>query len=122
MNRKELTLQLSVYHKKGKKSCFVFKRPGLLYRINHLLEPLRFIAEMVQLAKAIATGAAQNCRYVLTAGREVEWILEVMCKDGLMKLNLLQLIDELPDTRLVFAWNGRDAEFIEAAAGLGYWS
>jgi hypothetical protein len=39
-----------------------------------------------------------------------------------MKLNLLQLIDELPDTRLVFAWNGRDAEFIEAAAGLGYWS
>jgi hypothetical protein len=122
MNTKELTLQLSVYNKKGKKSSFVFKKPGLLYRINHLQEPLRFIAEMVQLARAIATGAAQNCRYVLTASREMQWILEVLHKDGLLNLNLLQLIAELPDTRLVFAWSGRDAEFIEAAAGLGYWN
>lgn len=118
---KELTLQLSVYHKRGK-SCIVFKRPGILYRINNLLEPLRCIAEMVQLAKAIATGAAQNCRYVLRAARGMEWILEVMHADGLMKLNLLQLIDELPDTRLVFAWSGRDIRFIEAAAKLEHWN
>ncbi|MES2455600.1 MAG: hypothetical protein V4594_08675 [Bacteroidota bacterium] len=121
MITKELTLQLSVYRKNGKTSM-VFKKPGILYRVNNLLEPLRFIGEMVQLAKAIATGAAQNCRYVLRAARGMEWILEVVHTNGLMELRLLQLIDELPDTRLVFAWTGRDVGFIEAATVLGYWS
>jgi hypothetical protein len=116
--KKRLTLQLNIYPKHGGKACLVFKTEELLLRINSLLDPKFFVANMVQLDLAIRSGANQYCHYVLNATRGKSWVLAVIHELGKVSLELLCQARERGKPERVFNWEGRPEEFRSAVKGL----
>jgi hypothetical protein len=120
--KKRLTLQLNIYLKHGNKACLAFKKEGVLYRINNLLDSKFFVGNMAQLERAIRTGASQYCHYVLNGTRSGRWILTVTHELGMVSLELLRQPVKEDVHELVFSWSGDADDFCGAARGLAIMS
>ncbi|MCD0490563.1 hypothetical protein LPB86_20150 [Pedobacter sp. MC2016-14] len=101
-------LQLNIYLKGRNRACLVFKRNPFLYRINNLMYALQFVANMEQLSLMIASGARQNCSFVLIDSRGKKWILYFEFEAELISLKL----------NTGFVWSGGPVEFRQAVANL----
>ena len=112
-------LRLNMYLMKGNRACLVFKKGGILFRVNRLVRALHFVAEMEQLARAIDTGAVQECYYELVDDRGVQLVFE--CGFDLEVLSLcLWRPDRRPSGLMVkvFSWVGSGNDFRKAVRGL----
>lgn len=89
----------------------VFKRDGILYRINNLTEPLALVANLAQLSKAIDSGAEQECLLDLFDKKRKHWVLECTFFNGIVALNVW-----LNTVR--FFWDGSVADFRNAVNDL----
>jgi hypothetical protein len=114
-------LQLNIFLKRNNHSCLVFKRNGILYRIDHLIEPLAFVANMVQLNKAIETEAEQDCYLELYNDKKKHWILECRYLNRIVALNLW-LDSGSPNGYLDvrFCWDGKPDVFSTAVQHMSF--
>lgn len=113
------TLHLSMYAKRGKRASLVLKRNGLMYRVNNLLSPLAFMANMVQLAKAIESGARQDCCLHLYDHRKTHWVLDCLFQTITVCLSLwLDNGQETDRSISRFYWEGSPADFNTAVSSL----
>ena len=82
-------------------------------RIKGFYNALEFIAEFVQLQKAIETGAGQNGHFVFSNQDENKnWLLHYHFVQGVV--NLVLMLQNLNVDRIfrhVFLWEGSDREF-----------
>jgi len=112
-------LRLNIYLMKRNRACLVFKNEGILFRVNRLVRALEFVAEMELLAKAIGSGAVQECYYELVDDRGVQLVFE--CGFDLEVLSLcLWRPDGKPSGLMVkvFSWVGSGNDFRKAVRGL----
>ncbi|WP_316834755.1 hypothetical protein [Pedobacter nutrimenti] len=112
-------LRLNMYLMRKNRACLVFKKGGILFRVNRLVKALEFVAEMEQLAKAIAAGAVQECYYELLDDRGVQLVFE--CGFDLEVLSLcVWRPDGTPSGLMVkvFSWEGSSVEFRKAVRDL----
>jgi len=112
-------LRLNIYLMKGNRACLVFKKGGILFRVNRLVRALEFVAEMELLAKGVAAGGMQEFYYELVDDRGVQLVFE--CG---FDLEVLSLCVWRPDGRAsglmvrVFSWVGSGNDFRKAVRGL----
>jgi len=108
-------LQLSIYFTPAKRACMVFKRNGILYRINNLIEPLALVANLAQLSKAIGSGAEQRCFLALFDHKGKQWVLGCTFLNGMVALSVwLNSQNAIGELHIQFNWNGIAAEFGKA--------
>jgi len=105
-------LQLNLFLKPNNRTCLVFRKNEILYRIDNLLHPLPFVANMVQLKKAIDTEAEQDCCLELCNTKNKRWKLECRYLNRIVGLNLwidTGLANGHPE--LKFCWDGKPGHF-----------
>ncbi len=108
-------LQLNIYLMRSSRACMVFKRNGILYRINNLTEPLALVANLVQLSKAIDSGAEQRCFLSLFDHKEKHWVLGCTFLNGIVALDVwLNSRNAIGELYAQFNWNGIAADFAKA--------
>jgi hypothetical protein len=109
-------LQLNIYLKRNNRACMVFKRNGILYRINNLTFAKEFVYNMQDLSKAVAKGEMKEDSYLeLHDHRAKIWVLECTLLKGMVALKLWfqsKSSGEHLDVR--FSWEGTDEEFMSA--------
>nr|WP_199080694.1 hypothetical protein [Pedobacter sp. ASV19] len=112
-------LRLNMYLMRKNRACLVFKKDGILFRVNRLVKALEFVAEMELLAKAIDMGAGQECYYELVDDRGKKLVFECGFDLGVLSL-CVRRPDGTPDKFLckVFCWEGSSVEFRKAVQGL----
>lgn len=109
------TLQLNIYLMRSTRACMVFKRNGILYRINNLTDPLVFVANLVQLNKAIDSGAEQRCYLNLYDHKGKCWVVGCTFLNNIVSLNLwLDDPDDVGFLKIRFCWDGSAADFGKA--------
>lgn len=97
----------------------VFKRNGIMYRINNLKDPLKFVGTMVQLSAAMDTGIQQHVCLDLLDKKQKHWILECRFLNGVVALNLwLDSNNLLRYSDARFCWDGSPANFKIAVSNL----
>ncbi|HWW40875.1 hypothetical protein [Pedobacter sp.] len=112
-------LRLNMYLMKKNRACLVFKKDGILFRVNHLTQALQFVAEMEQLAKAIDTGAAQEWYYELVDDRAKKLVFECGFDLGVLSLCVWKPDDTSAKfLSKVFCWEGSSVEFRKAVRDL----
>jgi len=105
-------LQLNIYLKRDNRACMVFKRNGILYRINNLTQALDFVWEMKDLSKALKTGTMDDSFLELCDHKGKIWVLECVILGAKVLLNLwFQNKTELKHFDVRFSWEGSVEEF-----------
>lgn len=115
MNR----LQLNIYLKRNDRACMVFKRNGILYRINNLMKVKDFVMQMKGLAASVKMEVMTEAYLELYDHRGKCWVLECTLLNGVVGLKLWfrdERSAEHLDVR--FSWDGPAVEFITAAHDL----
>lgn len=108
-------LQLNIYLKRNDRACMVFKRNGILYRINNLMQALAFVWEMKEMSKAVHTEAMEDFYLELYDNRGKCWVLECALLNGLVALKLwFQSASSGEHLDVRFSWQGTAEEFKSA--------
>lgn len=115
--KKRATLQLNIYLKYGKNASLVFKKEGMLCRINNLINSKVLVANMAQLDRAIQTGARQHCHEVLNGTRNRKWLLHVAHNAGVVVLEVSKYLAD-DSVEQVFNWTDGAEDFRHAVRGL----
>jgi hypothetical protein len=105
-------LQLNIYLMRSSRACMVFKRNGILYRINNLADPLALVANLAQLSKAIDSGAEQRCFLALFDRKGKHWVLGCTFLNGIVALTVwLNSQNAIGELYVQFNWGGMAADF-----------
>jgi hypothetical protein len=110
-------LQLVVYRKSKRSSNLVFKSEDGEFRIEGMLDGLRFIANMEQLRLSIISGGGKESWFELFDIHGNEWLLEVRCVNRAVAM---QLWYKGKDDGVFtdFSWDGGVGEFDRAVRRL----
>ncbi len=111
--------QLNIYFKRNNRACMVFKRNGILYRINNLTEAKAFVQEMKDISDSVGVGAEVNSYLELKDHRARTWVLECVLEGYLMSVQLWfqsKSSGEHLDVR--FSWKGAKEEFLTVVHAL----
>jgi hypothetical protein len=105
-------LLLQMHMNIDNQGSLVLKRSGMSARINDLLAPLTFVANMKQLSLAVDTGARQNCAYEIKNTKGLEWVLACRFAKGIVALELwFQKFGFNEHLETLFSWEGTAKEF-----------
>lgn len=108
-------LQLNIYLKRNNRACMVFKRNGILYRINNLTKVNEFIQAMKALIASVKTETMEDFYLELYDHRGKCWVLESTLLKGIVALKLWfqsESSGEHLDVR--FSWEGIALDFIRS--------
>ena len=106
-------LQLMVYRKTKRTSNLVFKCEDGEFKIEGMLDGLRFIANMEQLRLAVIAGGGKGSWFELFDIHGNEWLLEVRCVNSVLAMQLwYKGKDDGAFTD--FSWDGSVGEFDRA--------
>lgn len=112
-------LQLNIYLKRNNRACMVFKRNGILYRINNLTKPRDFVWQMKDLSKVVNAGTKTVVYLELYDHHHKCWVLECEMLEGKVQLAVwFQNKTELKHFDARFSWQGSTAEFMRAVDAL----
>lgn len=111
MNR----LQLNIYLKRNGRACMVFKRNGILYRINNLTQADDFIWIMRRLSAAVRRPEMEDFYLELHDHRGRCWVLECTLAKGIVSLKIwFQSTHSAEHLDVRFSWEGIVVEFTRA--------
>lgn len=105
-------LLLQIHFNIDNRGSLILKKAGMSARINDLLAPLTFVANMKQLSLAMDSGARQNCAYEIKNGEGLEWVLACRFAKGIVALELwFQKFGFSEQLDTLFSWEGTAKEF-----------
>jgi hypothetical protein len=110
-------LQLIVYRKSKRTSNLVFKCEDGEFRIEGLLDGLRFVANMEQLRLAINAGGGKESWFELFDIHGNEWLLEVRCVNRVVAVQLWYKAKD-DGAYTDFSWDGGVGKFDRAVRRL----
>lgn len=113
-NNKQLTLSISIYTmSSGRKACLVFRKPDQNFRIT-LHNPLHFVAELEQLARAVEAGGRIDFTCNLCGCRGKGWRFSVRYVNGAIDLRLEPEAGKGEVNVNRFRWDGGPSVFTAA--------
>lgn len=105
-------LLLNIYLKRNNRACMVFKRNGILYRINNLMQADDFILIMRRLSTATERAVMEDFYLELYDHRGKCWVLECTLLNGVVALNIwFQSKSSGEHLDIRFKWQGIAVEF-----------
>jgi hypothetical protein len=105
---------MNIYLKRNNRACTVFKRNGILYRINNLTQAKEFVQGMKEISESGAEGAEKNYGLTLNDHRGKMWVLECRHEGYMVSVYLWyqKSFGDHMDVR--FSWKGTREEFMTA--------